>query len=293
MTDEVLKMKALKNILQLILYSNIFIGVCAVALALTNQITVEGEIHFSNTYWFVFFSTMFTYSFLKFRGAGKGASDTSHRTWAQDHVQLSKNILLIALVAAVSFFFMLSRQQQIIVGALALVTLFYGFVDIPLLQPARKLRDFGYLKTLFVAMVWSVTTVVVPLSGTFVETDMLVFLLLRRFLFILALTIVFEIKDLKSDEEYQLQTIPMRLGVSNTKLLAQGILFLLMLINLVQYFFFDVVLMNMLAVNLSLLVSILCIQPVNEDTSDGWYYWLLDGMMILQFIFVYAATKLL
>lgn len=242
-------MKALLKLKDFILYSNIFIGLCALALALTNQVTVEGEIHFNNTYLFVFFSTLFTYSFLKFRRTGEVTHNTSHRKWAQDNLQLSKNILVITLVATVSFFFMLNSQQQIIVGVLALVTLFYGFVDIPLLKSAKKLRDFGLLKTFFVALVWSVTTVAVPLSSTFVETDMLIFLLLRRFLFVMALTIVFEIKDLKSDEEYNLQTIPMRLGISNTKLLAQGILFLLMLINSVQYFFFDVSLMNMLAVD--------------------------------------------
>ncbi len=283
-------LRKLKNI---ILYSNFFIGLCALALVLTNQLTVAGEIHFNHTYWFVFFSTMFTYSFLKFRRTGEVVNDTSHRTWAQENLQLSKNILVITLVATVSFFFMLNRHQQIIVGVLAVVTLFYGFVDIPFLKPIRKLRDFGLLKTFFVALVWSVTTVVVPLSSTFVETDMLVFLLLRRFLFVMALTIVFEIKDLKSDEEYNLKTIPMRLGISNTKLLSQGILFLLLLINCVQYFFFDVSLMNMLAVNLSLLVSIFCIQPVDEETGDWWYYFVLDGMMILQFVFVYAATKYL
>ena len=236
---------------------------------------------------------MFTYSFLKFRGSSATASETSHRTWAQENPQLSKNILLITLVVAVSFFFMLDRQQQIIAGLLASFTAFYGMVDIPFLKPAKKLRDFGLFKTLFVAIVWSVTTVVIPLSGTFVENDIMVFLLLRRFLFLLALTIAFEIKDLKSDEEYQLQTIPMRLGVSNTKLLAQGILFLLMLLNLVQYFFFTIPLSNMLAVNLSLLVSILCIQPLHEDSPDWWYYFVLDGMMILQFLFVYLATNLL
>ncbi len=286
-------MIALRKFKDFILYSNIFIGVCALALAFTNQVAMEGDIHFNHTYWFVFFSTMFTYSFLKFRRVGEGPSDTSHRTWAQENLQLSKNILVITLVATVSFFFMLSHQQQIIVGVLAVVTLFYGFVDIPFLKPSRKLRDFGLLKTFFVALVWSVTTVIVPLSNTFVESDMLVFLFLRRFLFVMALTIVFEIKDLKSDEEYNLKTIPMRLGISNTKLLAQGVLFLLMLINSVQYFFFDVSLLNMMAVNLSLLVSILCIQPVNEETNDWWYYFVLDGMMMLQFIFVYGAAKYL
>ena len=133
----------------------------------------------------------------------------------------------------------------------------------------------------------------VPLGDTCVENDMIVFLILRRFLFILALTIPFEIKDMAADKEHNLKTISLTYGISNTKLLAQGILFLLMIVLTVQYFFFVVSLSNMLAINFSLLISIFCIQPINEETQDWWYYVVLDGMMILQFVFVYVATKCL
>lgn len=175
---------------------------------------------------------------------------------------------------------------------MAVLTALYALVDIPWLQPTRRLRDYGLLKTPLVALVWSVTTVVIPLADLPVDTSLMVFLLLRRFLFILSLTIVFEIKDLLHDREHNLQTLPMRLGVTNTKLLAQALLLGLMGLNTVQYLFFDLSLTNLLAINLSLLVSVLCIQAVKEETGDYWYYAVLDGLMILQFIFVYLAVTL-
>lgn len=286
-------MRQLRAALDFILYSNIFIGVCAVALTFTNQLTIEGEIKFDTSCWFVLFATIFTYSYLKFSGSETVIPSTGHRYWAAKHNQLSKNILLLSLVVTVCFFFLLKLNTEIIVAVLASFTALYGFVNIPFTNPKRKLRDFGLLKTLFVAIVWSVTTVIVPLENSFVEPGMLVFLLLRRFLFIVALTMVFEIKDMKGDSEYGLKTLPMIFGVSNTKLVAQLILFLLMLINLIQYFFFDISLKNMLAVNLSLIVSIFCIQPLKEETPEIWYYLVLDGMMILQFVFVFIGTKCL
>ncbi len=286
-------MKQLRTVLDFLLYSNIFIGVCAVALTFTNQLTVEGEIKFDNSCWFVFFATIFTYSYLKFRNAETIAPSTGHGKWAAENSQLSKNILLLSLLASAGFFWLLNTNTKIIVLILAAVTALYGFVELPFLKTKKKLRDFGLLKTVFVAIVWSVTTVIVPLENSFVEPSMLVFLLLRRFLFVLALTLVFEIKDMKGDEVHGLKTLPLLFGVANTKLIAQLTLFALLLINLVQYFFFDISLTNMLAVNLSLLVSIFCIHPLKEETSELWYYFVLDGMMILQFVFVFVATKYL
>jgi 4-hydroxybenzoate polyprenyltransferase len=181
---------------------------------------------------------------------------------------------------------------MLIVAGLGALTALYGFVEIPFLKGSKKLRDFGLIKTIFVAVVWSVTTVLVPLENTVVEPAMMWFLLIRRFIFVGALTMVFEIKDMEGDWEHGLKTLPLQFGVTNTKLIAQGHLFLLTLINLVQYFFFHISVWNMAAVNLSLLVSIICIQPLREETSEIWYYLVLDGMMILQFVFVYFAAKL-
>ncbi len=273
------------------MYSNIFIGVCAIALTFTNQLTVSDTVYFDKSCWFIFFSTIFTYSYLKVKSPAGVNYHTAHRNWAAENPQLAKNILLISLIASVVFFFTLEGNVKMIVLLLAAITAFYGFVEIPFTRPKIKLRDLGLVKTFFVALVWSVTTVIVPLAYAPVTTDMMVFLLLRRFLFILALTMVFEIKDMTGDREHNLKTLPLAMGISNTKLFAQGILMLLLLINLAQFLFFDISLSNMLAVNLSVLLSIICIQPVNEETPDNWYYLSLDGMMIVQFIFVYIAAK--
>ena len=286
-------MKQLQKAIDFILYSNLFIGLCAVALAFTNLLTVEGNFEWDNTTWFVFSATVFTYSYLKFSTPQSGNSANSHRNWAAGNVQLSRNIMLLSVIATICFFFWLDTDNKITVLILGTFTALYGFVDIPFIKPKLKLRDFGLLKTLFVAIVWSVTTVLIPLDGVTVEPAMMFFLLIRRFLFVLALTMVFEIKDIKDDEAHGLTTIPILAGVSNTKLFAQLILLGLMIINVVQYFFYDITLANMLAVNLSLLVSVFCIQPLSVETGAVWYFVVVDGMMILQFIFVFVATKYL
>jgi len=283
-------MKPFYRVLDFILYSNLFIGVSALALTFTNTLTVEGSIHLNRSSWFIFFATIFMYSFFKFRDKDEPVFENSKPNWVAKNKQLARNILLISFIATAGFFIMLS-QKKIMVAVLAALTFIYAFVPIPFIASKLKLRDIGWVRTIFIGIVWSILTVAVPLANCHIENGMFVFLLLRRLLFIIGLTMVFEIKDMNDEGSHRIQTLPMLIGVTNTKLLAQLVLFTLMAIIAIQYFFFDISFFNMAGNNLSLLISILCIQPVNEETPEIWYYLVLDGMMILQFVLVYAASK--
>jgi 4-hydroxybenzoate polyprenyltransferase len=269
----------------------LFIGFCAVSLVWANALMLgENPLYAPNTL-FVFFSTVFTYSILKFR-RGEDIELTTHQQWASAHPQLHRNIMLIALIGTAVFFLQLNFEQKLYAVALAAFTALYALVELPIGKKKIKLRDIGLLKTLFVAVVWSVTTVVIPINEVDLQDYTLLFLLLRRFLFVLALTICFEIKDLEADNNAAIKTLPVYIGVPGTKLLAQLVLLLLMAVNFIQYAVFHTPLYDMASVNLSLLVSIIAIQPIHEDTSPLWYYVVLDGMMVFQFLLVCAAHYL-
>lgn len=283
----------MRKALDFLLYSNIFIGLCAIAMAITNQIVVLGKPNLNANCMFIFFSTVFSYSYLKLTGSPGAIYKTAHRDWALANPRLSKAVIAVAFIGMAAFFFLISRRVQVIVMAIALVTFFYGVVPIPFTNPSLKLRDFGLLKTVFVSVVWSLATVLVPLADSHVSWQFLLFLSFRRFFFILALIMMFEIKDMPGDVFNKLQTVPVRLGIKHTKLLSQGILAVMIAITLSQFFFMHLPLWKMLAFNLSFFVSICCVQVVNENSPDIWYYLVIDGMMALQFIFVYLAFTFL
>ncbi|MFN8288231.1 MAG: UbiA family prenyltransferase [Chitinophagales bacterium] len=281
-------MNLARRILSFFLYGNIFIGLCAVALVLTNQLTVGQHLWAGYVSAFVFCSTVFAYSALKFRVGTHSGTTTTHNTWADNNPITAKIILLIAGLATVILFFKLRIRAQQVTVALGVITALYGFVSVPF-TGGKKLRDYGLLKTAFVGLVWSVTTVIIPLAGHGVSIEVLCFLLLRRFLFVMALTMAFEIKDIAADRAYGIKTLPMQLGVTGTKRLAQGVLLLLLVVNFMQYYLSEVSFGNIMAVNVSVLLSIACIQPLTEQTGDVWYYFVLDGMMFIQFVFVFIA----
>jgi hypothetical protein len=90
---------------------------------------------------------------------------------------------------------------------------------IPLIPDKRNLRNLGILKIIMVSLVWTGTTVLLPvLEGGLTFSRDLFVLFLQRFILILVLMIPFEIRDLQTDPG-ALHTIPQRIGVRNTRLL--------------------------------------------------------------------------
>lgn len=291
-------MKTLTSAIRFLLYSNVFIGVCAVALIFTNQLTAGLPVAFNATSLFVFCATVFTYSALKFRGQINQQFQTAHRHWADRNRRLSQLVMWGAAAGAAALFFFMTGASRLITIALGLFTLLYGFIELPLPGGKRTLRHYGLAKTFFVAIVWSITTVLIPLAASphlfnTAHVPLLLFLLVRRFLFVAALTMVFDIKDMPADQHAKLYTLPMAIGVQGTKRLALLFLGGLLLINTIQYYCVPhSALSNMVAINLSLLLSAVCIVPVNEQTGEDWYYLVLDGMMFTQFLLVLAAYHL-
>jgi 4-hydroxybenzoate polyprenyltransferase len=277
--------KAGKKVANILLDFNIFIAICAVALVLTNQITVTNELHFDDSCWFIFSVTMFTYFCLK----RFGFHATGHFTFK--NCKAVRIAFYISLAATIFFFFLLPVHAKIVFLMLLAVTAVVGFIKLPFTKPRITLNDLSFFRIVFVAVAWSVATVVIPLSKQSDRTDLMIFLMLRSFLFILAITMAFDIKDMQEDRQNNFDTLPLAIGVSNTKLIAQAVLFLLLSINTAQYFFFHIQFTNMMAINLSVLLAIVIIQLAEEETADWWYYFVLDGLMIMQFIFVYAAAK--
>jgi hypothetical protein len=164
---------------------------------------------------FVFFSTLVAYTFVKYIPSIKNRPFK----WTKS----LKAIFTLALISIIPIGVSLIYIDVIslaLVGFLGLLTLLYV---LPFLPKAKNLRDVSGLKIFIIALVWSGTTVVLPLvaydySFTWYDSEFLSYIC-SRFFIVVALIIPFEIRDLKLDDIY-LQTLPQVLGVIKTKILA-------------------------------------------------------------------------
>lgn len=115
----------------------------------------------------------------------------------------------------------------------ALVGLLVFFYVYPVHRLKGNIRNMRGVKVYVVALVWALCTVVLPVVVTERPVDGAVVLeVVRRMLFVLAITIPFEIRDLELDQP-GLYTIPQQFGVRGAKLLGYCFLLLFWLLGVV------------------------------------------------------------
>ena len=150
------------------------------------------------------------------------------------------------------------------------------------LKNGRSLRQVPFLKIFIIATTWVWVTAILPLQIT--ETNFQlshISILAHRFLFIFAITIPFDIRDIYTDKQSDLKTLPSYYGVKNSKRWALGILLLSF-----AFLFFPIIWESMpiqliigyLAIGITSAVLIAKSDPEKPD----WYFgYFLDGSMLV------------
>ena len=188
-------------------------------------------LYLNNLILFVFFATVVGYNFVKYFGVAK----THHRrlTGSLHSIQW---FTILALVAMCYFGLRLGFNTLVVLGVLALITFLYAIPILPMRlfrDQQKNLREISGLKIYLIALVWTLTTVVLPVveSGIDLSSDILI-LGVQRFVFVIVLMLPFEIRDLNYDS-LKLATIPQKIGIRKTKII--GVV-LMLLFFLSDYF---------------------------------------------------------
>lgn len=164
---------------------------------------------------------------------------------------------------------------------------------LPFFGSGRRLRDFNYIKIILIAAVWAYISIL-PLLGE-INYTLLSLTALERFLFIFAITLPFDIRDLGIDSSSRLITIPKMIGVKNTYwlcigLLTIGLIALAIVANIPPGECYD-------SSSKIILISYLCTLDIVMKTkgkeSDLYFSGLLDGALILRGIIMWIFILIL
>jgi len=201
-----------------------------VALAVFALIKITGSIvnisvnnHLS---YYLFFGTIVCYNFVKYGVEAKKYFLVTNRYY--------KNIQITSFIAlALALYHAYFLQWQTWAGILV-ISFLIGLYAIPVLPQAKNLRSLGLLKIILVGLVWSGSTVLLPVIEAdgnmnwdfWIET-------IQRFMLVLVLLIPFEIRDLKYDEP-SLRTLPQRIGSMNSKSLGALVAIVLFSLTLLK-----------------------------------------------------------
>ncbi|MEJ5994764.1 hypothetical protein WG904_10085 [Pedobacter sp. Du54] len=286
--------KAFFSSLDFLLFSNLFIAFCAVAQGMVTYYLLKLPPE-KPVLAFLFFSTLMVYnlSMLLSKPEQPHKSPFKRVRWIFSHHRLIISITLIAGLCIVPIALLyLSYQSKLLMSFVGILALAYNFPFLKIDQKNIGLRNIPGIKLFLIAFVWSASCVLLPIVevgkyGISVSLGETLLLVGKRFLFICAITIPFDIRDLFQDKLYELKTVPVMLGEKKAWIFCQALLgaYLVLLILFTKTINADVI-----GIALTIFITGWLIFKSNLKKNEYYYFFFLDGTMLLQFLIVLGLS---
>jgi len=283
-------MKWLVKFFNLLLYGNFWIAGCALALSLQTRLLLTGELGWGIYESFLFAGTVCLYALHRLVGLRRlrpFQQSGRLRVIARFRKHILAYTILSGLIGAY-FFLQLERRVQ---WSLILPALLAFSYVLPVFGRQRRLRDLPDLKIFLIALVWGLVTVISPAVRMETARQPAVWwMLLERALFIFAICLPFDIRDLRIDAYHEVPTLPARLGIRGAKRLAALVLAGMMACVGANLWLHTYTPAQAIAFLFSGGTTLIFIGYSDRFQHDYYFSGLMDGAMILQFLLVAALT---
>ncbi|MEM0992463.1 MAG: UbiA family prenyltransferase [Bacteroidota bacterium] len=286
-------MSLLFKLINLLLYSNAWIALAATCSVWQSLLFISDApiSNFSYLLIFTFSSTLFIYAIHRIQGLQKVSAFKAKGRYLVISTFKSHIIIyaiLGAVGAAISFLYLswASKLSLIIPAFLSL-----GYV-LPAFSRQRRLRDIHFLKIFLIAIVWTWVGVVLPALETnfSFEQQAIWWMMLEKLLFIFAVTLPFDIRDLAIDQHTNVKTIPALLGASKSKILAIASLVLMLVCCSLNVLSGLYQMQHFLAFVLHAILTGFVIYAADKDRHDYYFTGILDGTITLQFLMLHFTS---
>lgn len=279
--------KQCKALLDAVLFSNLFIATAAAAqVAFTYQLI--GAAPNLKVIGLVFCATLALYSFsmLMAKPSNPLASPFKRVRWIFSNQSLFITLGLMAAVYGAVLSLSLNTPAQILLILLGLIAISY---NLPLYRLGEKrvgLRNLPAIKFFLVALVWTFSVVLLPvleLQNTDITPSLtqIPLLIAQRLLLISAIVIPFDVRDIYQDQIHQLKTIPVVLGEKKAYRLCFGLLLSTLLFSSFVSPLFS---LEFIAISITILISFWLIFKYTGEKNEYYYFFFLDGLLILPWL---------
>lgn len=195
-------------------------------------------------------------------------------------------VLLISLLFTVYFFLKLENI------ATQLVVLLAGIISLLYSNPlgSFKLRKVPKFKILWIALVWMLTILLSYIEAGIVWHSKVIFIAISAFLFIVGITIPFDIRDFATDPN-GLQTIPQQIGLRRSKWIAM----VLLLLSWCSLFWVNHLAFNLVTIAFGLTIGLgILLIIFQKKTNTAWYtaFWI-EALSALPFVFFKILSYLI
>ncbi|QEM14519.1 hypothetical protein DEO27_022250 [Mucilaginibacter rubeus] len=272
-------------------------SLCAVAQALLTFHLIGSKPVFP-VLGLLFTSTLGIYNFciLITRPAKPQRSPYRRVRWFFAHYRLMVTFTIVSLLSLIPLFFIITTESKILLIFLSVLSFGYGLPLFSVGDHKFGLRNIPGLKPFLITLVWTMSCVLFPVLESMHNhlTDISMrdttILIAKRFLFIGALTVPFDIRDLFDDRKVGLKTIPVVWGEKNAYLFCQVLLagYIVLMFLFRQNGFSP----DFFALTLTMFLTGWLIFKSAWEKNEYYYFFYMDGVLILQYVMVVAFSFL-
>jgi 4-hydroxybenzoate polyprenyltransferase len=277
------------NLFSVLINSNIYISLAAVAFTVQTQIQLGMKPQLHPYLFIIFFATLFEYNLHRFITiiTNKEALNSDKHKWVKKNLNLFYFLVFASIAGLICVAFLAKKEVLFALAPIALITVFYSIPIFGNKLNIFRLRDIPYIKIFLISFVWSASTIFLPIiqsSLSFAKSHIII-MLAERFLFVFAITIPFDIRDLEADKQAGIKTIPLIFDKSKSLALSN---ILLLIFFLISFFHYQVQgsWFIIYALGLSALITFMFLKMKTFRNLTYYYYGILDGTILLQGLLV-------
>ncbi|QEC69534.1 hypothetical protein FRZ67_20335 [Panacibacter ginsenosidivorans] len=300
----------LKRLANFIFYGNYFYGCCTVALAA--EASLQQELPFNSIYFYLllYFGTVlfYTYAYIQ---EGTTAINNKRSKWYAANYFLVRRTQLLWLVccAALAVYLLIYHfhglqnigvTQMLLPAVSGFAALAYYGIPVGI-QSTFNLRKTGWFKPFAIGFVWATAVTYMPVLWHEVEQDTIYYFsafnawfLIKNFMFISLLAILFDIKDYATDHNKRLKTFVVRFGLRKTifyviiPLTILGLISLIIFATLLQF-----PLLRIIINSVPFILLVLVAWSMQRRKSILYYLVVIDGLMLVKALCGITASLML
>ena len=249
--------------------------------------------------WLLFTATLGIYNFSIILTKPKHPETSAYKRvrWFFSHYRLMVTLTIVSLLSLIPLFFLISTESRILMVFLSVISFFYSIPIFSVGEQKFGLRNIPGLKQFLITLVWTMSTTLLPvleaqsLHSTSISMRDTTILIAKRFLFIGALTIPFDIRDLFEDRQSGLKTVPVVWGEKNAYLFCQALLAgYVVLLFLFRNGGFNA---DFYALTTTVVLAGWLIFKSKWEKNEYYYFFYMDGVLIVQYLVLLLFNKLL
>lgn len=274
----------LKKIYEFIVYSNIYIGIAAFSQTYLFYISNNIRPDFSYLA-FVFFGTIICYLFaVGYPKKSEAIINNPRINWMNKNATIVHPLMISCIIFSIYYFFKL--ENKILILIFSIISLCYN-ISAEIIG-FKGLRNIAYLKVFLISFVWVIVCNLIPSINSINNIDLNQYMLmLSKFIWIIALTLPFDVRDIYNDSSQKIQTIPIKLGAKKTLFLS----IILFSFSILLHYLFDQNQSNLISHVISSIIGILLVLKIMKHDSEKDYLLFLDGLLIFQLL-IYCVINI-